>query len=267
MGVELEQGIGLQRLASEVVGVVAEQPDGRQQLQRRAPPRHPVAQLPDHRHADAAIPAVLAEVQQPAAVVLADRQAQIDEQVEREAGLVAQHIGNILLGRRADQVDGEFEHRIAESARRLVDRPAGHGHVAGNTPHLQDHRRHGGAIEQLEGMGIARQGHAGVELRPGRHGMGGIERIGIAADRVEDDRHRIPVGQALQVEARRHLGLRFRQAENADDRQECAEQARPLCLVHDSSLKKSSDPADSRPGIAHCFGSATMSAGGTNCRW
>ena len=194
VGVQLEHRIGLQGLP-DIIGVVAEYPDGRQELQRRAPARHPVAELPDHGQADTAIPAILADVERLAAVVLADRQCQVSEQVNREARLVTQGVGDVLLCRRADEIDAEFEHRIAESAGRLVERPASHGHVARDSPHRHDDCSNGGAVQQREGVRVTDQGHGRVEIRAGRHGMGRVERIGVAAHRIDDDRHRIRITQ------------------------------------------------------------------------
>src|SRR5512139_3970186 len=47
MDVQLEQRIGLERLSARVIGVVPEQPNGGKELERRAPARHPVPDLPD----------------------------------------------------------------------------------------------------------------------------------------------------------------------------------------------------------------------------
>jgi len=95
-------------------------------------------------------------------------------------------------------------HRVAEPAGRLVERPAGHRDVARDSPHGQDNRSHGRAIEQRKGARITRQGQRSVEVRSWRHGMSSVERVRVAAYGVDDERHRIRIRQSLPVEACRN---------------------------------------------------------------
>jgi len=67
----------------DIVVVVSEEPHGGKKFQCRTLTRHPCAELPDDRRAQAPIPAVLSNIERLAAVVLADGHRQIDEQVDR----------------------------------------------------------------------------------------------------------------------------------------------------------------------------------------
>ena len=135
------QRIGFHGLA-DVIGVVAEEPDGRQEFQGRPPARHPCAELPDDGKADAAVPAVLPDVQWLAAVVFTDRDGEIGQHVEREARLVTHHVRDGLLRLRTDQVDVELDSRVAKAARRLLGRPASRADdVARESPHRHQDRR------------------------------------------------------------------------------------------------------------------------------
>ena len=104
----------------DIVVVFSKKPYGGQEFQGCSPSRHPRAKLPDDRHAQATIPAVLSNIQGLVAVVLADRQCQIGKQVDRKPRLIAQDIRNVLLRRWAENIDVELEHRIAESVGRFV---------------------------------------------------------------------------------------------------------------------------------------------------
>ena len=117
--------------------------------------------------AEAPVPAVLPEVQGLVAVVFADRQRQVGEQIDRKSRLIAQDVGDVLLRRRAEEIDVELEHRVAEAVGRLVERLAGHGDIARDSPHGQDDRRHRRAIEQGKCARITREGHCGIEVAPG----------------------------------------------------------------------------------------------------
>jgi len=160
-------------------------------FQGRPPARHPRAELPDDGHAQTSVPAVLPDIQRLVTVVFTDRQRQVGEQVDGKPRLIAQGIGDVLLRRRTEDVDVELEHRVAETAGRLVERPASRGNIARDAPHGEEDRRHGRAIGQGKSMHIARQGHVGGEVCFGAHGMSGIERIGVATDRLVDERHGI----------------------------------------------------------------------------
>ena len=85
MRFQLEHGIGAERVAHIIV-VISESPDRGKGLQGSAPTGHPRAELPDHGCAQPAIPAVLAEVQRLTAVIIADRESEVDNDMSENSG-------------------------------------------------------------------------------------------------------------------------------------------------------------------------------------
>jgi hypothetical protein len=159
---ELQQWIGRELLADEVV-VGPEERHGGQELQGRAPARHPRPKLPGDGRPYAPIPAVLADVQRLAAVVLADRHGEVGDQVERKPRLVAQGVDQGLLRRWPEEIDVELEGRVAEPAGHLTYALAGRSGPGRDPPHRQDDRGHGRAVVQGECACVARQGQCPVE--------------------------------------------------------------------------------------------------------
>ena len=202
------------------------------------------------------------------AVVLADRHRQVGEQVDGEARLVAQDVGDVLLRRRAEEVDVELEHRVAEPLGRLAGRLAGRGDLARDPPHGQDDRRHGRAVEQGEGVRIPRQGQGGVEVRSRRHGMGGIERVRVAAHRLEDERHRVrrPTASSSRSAPGPGPGPAAGRAAPVASTVATTNRSQATGFIGPPSFFMRS-PSFPIPLIASAqgLGSAIMSLGGTNC--
>ena len=73
----------------------------------------------------------------------------------------------------------------------------------------------GRAASQGERARVAGQGQRGVHVRPRAHLVGGVERVRVAAERIDDERDGVRPRQGLPVEARGHLGRRHRRAERA----------------------------------------------------
>ena len=57
--------------------------------------------------------------------------------------------------------------------------------------------------------------------------LGRIEGVGVAGERIEDERHPVPALEVLQVEAPGNLGQDLRRSERARDEQRRGDDARP----------------------------------------
>jgi len=186
------------------------------------------------------------------------------------------------LRRRADNIDDELEHRIAEPVDRFAERPADHRDIARDSPHGQEDRSHGRTVEQRKKFRISHQGQCGIDIRICRYVMGWIERIRVAGQRLDDERHRIGARQRLPIETRRDLGLGLRRAERADDEHRRDDHSQPWERFHvvcvDShgisllfewiSLQQAEGDFQIKwwVGNVQGLGSAIISWGGTNWR-
>lgn len=141
VGVKLEQRIDL-HLLTDIIVIVAEEPNCREKFQRLSSPWRPRAELPDDRHPEAPIPTVLADIQRLVVVVLTDRQRQVGQEIDRESRFVAHGIGDVDLRWRSEKIDVEFEHRVAKAFCGLTDRTAGNRDIARGPSHGHDHRHH-----------------------------------------------------------------------------------------------------------------------------
>ena len=200
VALELEQRLGRHRLADEVV-VGAEDPDRRQELERRPALRRPTAELPDDRRADPPVPAVLADVERLVAVVLADaarpgtRSRRWRTRV-RSAG--RRGCSSWPSARRGSA-------RTGASGRRI--RPPTASTVLPSTTACPERLPMGN--EHRDAWRPGRTGRVPLRSRPcinvasklavGQHGVRGIERVRVAADRRVDDGYDVGAREPLPI--------------------------------------------------------------------
>jgi len=137
-------------------------------------------------------------------------------------GLIAHCVGDVLLRLRPMRLDVELEHRVAE--------PAGHWltvlPAAVTSPRCRPMGTMTAAMPSdrpEQRMRKTRHGHGSVEFGSRRHGMAGVERVGVALIELKISGTPLPPSR-LSSRSARDLGQRLRRAERARGEHRCDKQ-------------------------------------------